>query len=57
MAAVAFEPSRFGQREQEIGLIEKSERGQPCRFGRGADAGEVDVGGDVLLARRHQPWR
>ena len=45
------------QAQQEVGLIEKPERRQPFGFGRGAHAGEVDVRGDVLLARLLEPRR
>ena len=47
----------FGERQQKVRLIEKAERRAALRFGRRADAREVDVRGDVLLARLAQPRR
>ena len=43
--------------EQEVGLIEEAERRQARGFGRRADAREVDVGRDVLLAGHAEPGR
>ena len=46
---------RRQQTEHEVGLIEEAERLQTFGFGGGAQAGEVDVRGDVLIARLLQP--
>ena len=51
-----FDGSRRGA-EQEIRLIEKPERRQAFGFGRRADAREVHVRRDVLLAGMREPRR
>ncbi len=43
------------ERHQEIHLIEKAERRAPFRFCRTPHAREVDVRGQILLARLAQP--
>src|SRR5439155_10022722 len=43
--------------EEEVGLIEKAERLHSFGFGGRTDAREVDVRGDILLARMLEPCR
>ena len=38
--------------QEEVGLVEDAERPKPRAFGRPPDGREIDVGGDVALARK-----
>jgi hypothetical protein len=57
IVGIPGEPEVLDDSEQEIGLIEKSQRDEPRVFGGTLDAGEIDVRRDVALAGLLEPGR